>query len=144
MSDEIKVLLRVIREAGDEVFRMQREGFEVARKTNNDLVTAADLKANDILKSALLGTFPDDGWLSEESVDDEKRLVKKRVWIVDPIDGTIEYAHGIPEYAVSVALVESGVPMLAAVYNPATKELYHAVKGQGAWLNGSRIYCDKA
>lgn len=144
MVNEVTVLLTAMREAGDVILAIQRESMQIERKANNDLVTAADLQANEVLKKALMGHFPDDGWLSEESVDDESRLSKRRVWVVDPIDGTIEYAHGIPEYAVSVALVEQGEPILAAVYNPVTQELFHAVKGKGAWLNDVAIRCDTA
>lgn len=144
MANEVTVLLTAMREAGDIILAIQRESMQIERKANNDLVTAADFQANEVLKTALMGHFPADGWLSEESVDDESRLTKQRVWIVDPIDGTIEYAHGIPEYAVSVALVEQGDPILAAVYNPVTQELFHAVKGKGAWLNDTAIHCNAA
>jgi myo-inositol-1(or 4)-monophosphatase len=142
MSNEVAVLLQAVREAGSAIATLQSEGFSVTRKANNDLLTQADLLANDILKDKLTKAFPDDGWLSEESVDDPKRLQYKRVWVVDPIDGTKEYAHGIPEYAISVALVENGLPILACVYNPATAEFFHAVKGAGAWLGDERIRCD--
>lgn len=141
MRNEATVLLKAVREAGQEIVRLQSAGFSVSRKANNDLVTQADLLANDILKSQLMTHYPDDGWLSEESVDDVRRLSCKRVWIVDPMDGTKEYAHGVPEYAVSVALVENGVPVVAAVYNPAVDEMFHAVKGEGAWLNQQPIHC---
>ncbi len=144
MSDEVNVLLRAMREAGDIILAIQREGFSVERKENNDPVTIADRQANDVLKAALMGSFPSDGWLSEETVDDRRRLEAERVWVVDPIDGTIEYTKSIPEYAVSVALVERGEPVLSAVYNPATGELFHAIKGKGAWLNDVRITCEKA
>lgn len=144
MQKETEILLEAVRQAGATIQQMQNDGFAVERKQNNDLLTAADLRANEILKSFLLDSFPQYGWLSEESVDDPVRLQAQRVWIVDPIDGTIEYAKGIPEYAISVALVEQGEPILAAVYNPATGELFHAVKSQGAWLNNQPIRCDSA
>lgn len=144
MVNEVSILLSAMREAGDVILAIQRESMQVERKANNDLVTAADLQANEVLKKALMKHYPAYGWLSEESVDDESRLSKQRVWVVDPIDGTIEYAHGIPEYAVSVALVDQGDPILAAVYNPVTQELFHAVKGKGAWLNDTAIRCDAA
>lgn len=134
-------LLQAVKEAGAAIFAMQKTGFTVAKKANQDIVTQADLVANDILKKALIGQFPHYGWLSEESIDDQTRFERERVWVVDPIDGTKEYASGLPEYAVSVALVEKGKPIVAAVFNPATDELFYAIKNQGAWLNDKKIEC---
>jgi myo-inositol-1(or 4)-monophosphatase len=82
--------------------------------------------------------------LSEETPDDPRRLENKRVWIIDPIDGTKYFMRGVPQYAISVALVESHQPVVAAVYNPATDELFSAVRGMGAWLNGQPIHVTPA
>src|SRR3990167_4695798 len=142
LTNETSVLLRAIQRAGNEIAKLQREGFTAAYKANHDPLTTADLAANQILQEELLGCFPHDGWLSEETVDNFNRLHCKRVWVVDPIDGTKEYILGIPEYAISVALIEAGIPILAAVFNPATNELYHAIKNQGAWLNHYPIKCN--
>jgi myo-inositol-1(or 4)-monophosphatase len=142
MNKERDVLIEAVHEAGAAILALQETGFAISRKANNDLLTQADLLANDMLKTRLLQAFPDYGWLSEESADDVSRLAAKRVWVVDPIDGTKEYALGIPEYAISVALVEEGEPVLACVFNPATDEFFHAIKGEGAWLNGHPIICD--
>jgi myo-inositol-1(or 4)-monophosphatase len=141
MDKLVSVLLQAMREAGEAILTLQRTGFTVSIKSNHDIVTKADLLANDILRSRLTTAFPDTGWLSEESVDDRVRLNCERVWIVDPIDGTKEYATGIPEYAISVALVEHGEPVLAAVFNPASEELFYAIKGKGAWLHDQPIHC---
>jgi myo-inositol-1(or 4)-monophosphatase len=92
----------------------------------------------------LLTAFPHDAWLSEETPDDLRRLENKRVWIIDPIDGTKYFMRGVPQYAISVALVESHQPVVAAVYNPATDELFSAVRGMGAWLNGQPIHVTPA
>jgi len=92
----------------------------------------------------LLGHFPNRGWLSDDTADEPVRVNKQWVWIVDPIDGTKEFVSGIPEYAVSVALAKNGLPVLAAVYNPATEELFSAAKGQGAWLNGELIRAERS
>lgn len=137
-------VVQAVRDAGAGILRLQQEGFAVTRKANNDLLTQADLLANDILKAQLIEAFPGYGWLSEESVDDPERVNCARTWIVDPIDGTKEYAQGIPEYAVSVALVEHGEPILACVFNPAADELYFAEKGGGAWLDDQRLSCDNS
>lgn len=142
MLREQTILLNAIREAGDAIVKIQQKNFHTTLKANNDPLTEADLLANEILKKHLLGSFPTDGWLSEETVDNEKRLSCRRVWIVDPIDGTKEFVKGIPEFAISVALVENGIPVLSAVLNPMTQQLFHAVKHQGAWLNDIPMHCN--
>jgi myo-inositol-1(or 4)-monophosphatase len=86
---------------------------------------------NHILHDRLSTAFPEDGWLSEETVDNEDRLSRKRVWIVDPIDGTRSFVRGLPEFCLSVALVENGVPTVAAIFNPATGEFFSAIRGRG-------------
>lgn len=140
---ELKVLLNAVECAGEAINTIQKNGFAVLTKQNDEVLTQADLQANTVLKQTLLSAFPEDGWLSEESVDDETRLARRRVWIVDPIDGTKEFVKGIPEYAISVALVEEGKPCVAAVYNPATNELFHASIGGGTWLGDQRVYCNQ-
>lgn len=132
-------LVEAVQNAGQAVLRVLEDGFETTQKSNRDPVTTADLQANQILRKALIGAFPEYGWLSEETRDDSVRLKKRCVWIVDPIDGTKEFVNGIPEFAISVALVQDGQPIFAAVFNPATDELFSAARGAGAWLNGERI-----
>lgn len=141
MEHEKNILLSAMREAGEAILALQSKGFTVTTKFNNELLTQADLLANKILRQRLTTAFPDIGWLSEESVDDMSRLSCERVWVVDPIDGTIEFASGLPEYGISVALVEHGVPILASVFNPATNELFYAIRGKGAWLGDKKIQC---
>ena len=79
-----------------------------------------------------MGRYPDDGWLSEESKDDLKRLAAPRVWVIDPIDGTREFIEKIPQFAVSIGLAVGGRPAVGVVYNPAQAKLYKAAKGAGA------------
>lgn len=137
----LNALLDSVVKAGLLIKSMQCEKIELGYKNNNELVTQADIKANEILECSLLAQFPEFGWLSEESSDNQDRLERDYVFIVDPIDGTKEYAQGLDEYAVSVALIHHQYPIMAAVYNPARKELYHAVKGNGAYKNHQRINC---
>ena len=144
LIEGLEVLKKYVRQAGQAIFQMAAEGFETAYKANEDPVTTADLRADSILRKGLIEDFPGTGWLSEETRDDSGRLDKRLVWVVDPIDGTKEFVGGIPEYAVSVALVEYGLPVLAVVYNPATEEMFVAAKGQGAWLNGEAINAEHA
>jgi myo-inositol-1(or 4)-monophosphatase len=140
---ELMVLLAAIEEAGKEILRLQREGLTLHTKANNSIVTQADLCANDILKHHLQAHFPDDGWLSEETADNESRLQLRRVWIVDPIDGTKEFAAGLSEFAVSVALVEGHEAVVGAIYNPAQEFLCHAIKNQGAFQGKNKLSCIK-
>src|SRR5208282_4198259 len=95
-------------------------------------VSEADIRVNDLIESRLRSATPDYGWLSEESADDEARLEKHRVWIVDPIDVTRGYLAGREDWCVSVALVENEQPLLAAVFAPASDEFFFAQRGQGA------------
>lgn len=142
--------IAVTREAAVPVMRMFRQQpvtWNKDAKGNKTLVesggervknpvTEADLAADRLLHQGLMPLLPGSAWLSEESVDDHTRLDAERVWIVDPIDGTREYVHGIPEFAISVALVEAGVPVLAVLYNPAQDVLFSAIRGLGCWRNG--------
>lgn len=119
--------------------QLTRDGFETHIKEDQSPVTTADLEVDRILKEILLNTYPDDAWLSEESMDDKKRLTTARVWVLDPIDGTKYFALGIPQYAISLALVENESPTVAAIFNPATDEFFLAVRGKGATLNNHPI-----
>lgn len=143
MVRELEVLERAIREAGRAVMRIRAGGVETRMKRRGDPVTAADLEANRILKEALLGAFPGDGWLSEETRDNRGRLTRRRVWIVDPIDGTKEFVAGLPEFAVSVALVEEGRPVTAAILNPAKDALIIGARGLGVRRDGRRARAER-
>ena len=96
--------------------------IEAEYKAGHDPVTEADKAVDAVLRQELLREG--EGWLSEESVDDFSRLEKKRVWIVDPLDGTREFVDGIPEFCVSVAMVEDGIPIAGGICNPATNEVF--------------------
>lgn len=109
------------------------------RKADGTPVSEADLAVDGYLKTALLSARPDYGWLSEETVDDRARLAARRLWIVDPIDGTTSFLRATDEWVVSVALVEDGRAVLAALANPVRGEMYQAERGRGAWLDGRPI-----
>ncbi|MDP6907286.1 MAG: 3'(2'),5'-bisphosphate nucleotidase CysQ [Candidatus Marinimicrobia bacterium] len=112
---------------------------KVKYKSLNNPVTIADYEADQYLSEFIGGEFPNDGWLSEETVDTKERLEKSRVWIVDPLDGTKEFIEGIPHFSISIALVEDGHPVIGIVYNPSTEEMFYAEKEKGAYLNGSNV-----
>ena len=101
-------------------------------------VTEADRVADRVLREALLREG--EGWLSEESTDDPTRLEKERIWVVDPLDGTLEFVAGIPEWCVSVALVEGGKVVAGGVSNPATSEVFLGSVASGLTYNGKRTH----
>tara|TARA_X000000368_G_scaffold368185_1_gene315995 strand:+ start:252 stop:1031 length:780 start_codon:yes stop_codon:yes gene_type:complete len=112
---------------------------KIQYKSLNNPVTIADHEADQYLSEFIGGEFPDDGWLSEETVDTKERLEKSRVWIVDPLDGTKEFIEGIPHFSISIALVKDGSPVIGIIYNPYTEEMFYAEKDKGAYLNGSNV-----
>ena len=141
MRDELKLAMEAARSAGALTLKYYRGRYDVRDKGHDNPVTTADLEADEHLKEMLLGTYPDYGWLSEETADNPTRLKQENVWIVDPIAGTKEFVEGIPEFVVSIALVEGGEPTVAAMYNPAADELFVASRGGGSFLNGKRVFC---
>ncbi len=102
-------------------------------------VSEADIAVNLLMQERLSMAASGCGWLSEETEDDRTRLASARVWVVDPIDGTRSFLAGRPDWTISAALVERGRPTVAALYAPVTDEMFLAVRGQGALLNGARI-----
>ena len=136
---ELEVLIDVIRRAGAEALQIKADGFETTKKTDHSPVTSADLAVNQILQSSLRSAFPQDGWLSEESPDGLDRLQKKRVWVVDPIDGTKAFINGEPEFCISVALIEQDQPIVAGIFNPSADELFTATRGGGLRLNDKPV-----
>jgi myo-inositol-1(or 4)-monophosphatase len=139
LDADLDLALDATRAAGAIAMRHFRTAHDRWEKGPGQVVTEADIAIDRFLKERLLGARPGDGWLSEETEDDPARLAKRRVWIVDPIDGTRSFAEGVPEFAVSVALVEDGAPVLGLVLNPATDELFIAARGRGATLNGAPL-----
>jgi len=129
------LLVNAVREAGALALSLFRTELKNWTKGASSPVSEADIAVNDLLENRLRSATPEYGWLSEESVDDEARLGKPLVWIVDPIDGTRGYLAGREDWCVSVALVEDTSPVLAAVFVPASDEFFFAMRGQGAVLN---------
>jgi len=135
LTRDAALLTDTVREAGALALSLFRTELKNWTKGASSPVSEADIRVNNLLESRLRSATPDYGWLSEESVDDEARLEKRLVWIVDPIDGTRGYLAGREDWCVSVALVENGSPLLAAVFAPASDEFFFAMRGQGALLN---------
>ena len=124
------------RRAGEKLLSYYTREYDIRHKSGGNPVTTADIEANQVLHETLLGTFPETGWLSEESIDNPERLQKEWVWIVDPLDGTLEFIRGIDEFAVSVALVQGATPVVAVTCNPATGCMTHCRRGSGTFRNG--------
>jgi myo-inositol-1(or 4)-monophosphatase len=114
--------------------RFTAGAIDTEYKLGHDPVTEADRAADAVLRKELLRDG--EGWLSEESVDDLSRLQKSRVWVVDPLDGTREFVAGIPEYCISVAMVEDGVPVAGGICNPASNEIFLGSLETGVTYNG--------
>ncbi len=139
LEREAELLKSTVREAGALALSLFRTELRNWTKGASSPVSEADIAVNDLLEQRLREATPDYGWLSEESVDDEQRLGKPLVWIVDPIDGTRGYLAGREDWCVSVALVEENTPVLAAVFAPASDEFFFAARGQGATRNGRPV-----
>jgi myo-inositol-1(or 4)-monophosphatase len=137
LSDYMEILQRIesALEAARKIFARFTPGKIAAEyKASLDPVTEADLAVNALLHKELLRA--DEGWLSEESVDDLSRLKKQRVWIVDPLDGTKEFVAGVPEFCISIAYAENGRAAAGGIYNPATNEVFLGAVGMGVTYNG--------
>src|SRR5207244_2961930 len=133
---ERDVAVGAARAAGAIVLRYYVPGIAAREKRPDNPVTLADVEANGCIHRLVEEAFPGDGWLSEETADSHERLAHRRVWVVDPLDGTKEFIQHIPEFCVCVALVEDGRPVVAVEYNPAADRLYAAVRGEGTTVNG--------
>ncbi len=129
------LLSRAMEAAGEVALRYYRKNAKSWHKGPGQIVTEADIEVDRCLHDLLTTARPADAWLSEESEDNGSRHRCPRVWMVDPIDGTRSFAEGLPEFTISVALVEAGQPVLASIFNPVTEEHFRAVAGQGARLN---------
>jgi len=138
MEEILKNTIEAINGAGKIILNYYQSEFEVKHKGKGNPVTEADIETDLYLKNFLTNKYPDYGWLSEETRDSPERLEKKRVWVVDPLDGTKEFVEGVPNFAVSIGLVENGIPILGVILNPVKNDLYTAVKGMGMRLNGEK------
>jgi myo-inositol-1(or 4)-monophosphatase len=137
--------LEVARRAAIEAGRIQiaglSENLQVDHKGRYDLVTNVDRKCEEAVAGILDEAFPDIGILAEEST--RKATWSAQVWIVDPLDGTTNYASGYPAFCTNIALRRSGEIVLGVVYEPVRAELFHAVRGAGAFKNGAPIHVSR-
>jgi myo-inositol-1(or 4)-monophosphatase len=138
LTTEVEVASRLARSAGLLILA-QREGgsMEVGSKARGEVVTSADRAADEMVHDGLAVEFPDDAVYSEETPDSDTRLAHRRVWIVDPLDGTSTYVAGGDEFCVSIGLSVDGRPTVGAVFNPCRDEMVTGAIGQGVTLNGA-------
>ncbi|MHB8383421.1 MAG: 3'(2'),5'-bisphosphate nucleotidase CysQ [Candidatus Binataceae bacterium] len=140
LSRELALAKKAARAAG-EILRghWNRGGYTIGSKGKDNPVTQADLEADRAIKKMLHEAFPEYGWLSEETADSAERLKRRRVWIVDPLDGTKEFINGVPEFCVAIALIEDGEPILGVTYNPIRREMFWGARGLGCHLNTKAV-----
>ncbi|KQT31401.1 3'(2'),5'-bisphosphate nucleotidase CysQ [Sphingomonas sp. Leaf412] len=129
----------IAREAGQLAFARWRTDFARWEKSPGSPVCEVDLDIDRMLRARLTALLPEAGWLSEETADNADRLAARRVWVVDPIDGTRDYIRGRPGWCVSIALIEDGRPVLGVLDAPARGETWTAAAGGGATLNGAGV-----
>jgi myo-inositol-1(or 4)-monophosphatase len=143
LDDGLHAELELLTEAAAEAGRMAHGYFlkdpRSWMKAGNSPVSDADLAVDAYLAETLLKARPDYGWLSEETRDDPARLTRRRVFVVDPIDGTRVFLSGKREWVVSIATVEEGEPVAAILVAPALGQVFTATRGGGAFLDGVRL-----
>ncbi|PRY25470.1 myo-inositol-1(or 4)-monophosphatase [Aliiruegeria haliotis] len=139
-SANLNIMIKTARNAGRSLVKDFREveNLQVGRKGPGDFVTKADMSAEQIIRDELMAARPTYGWVGEETGEVEGKDPTRR-WIVDPLDGTTNFLHGLPHWAVSIALEHKGEIVAGVVFDAAKDEMYYAEKGAGAWMNESRI-----
>ena len=139
-SANLNIMIKAARKAGRALIKDFREveNLQVSVKGAGDFVSKADIEAERTLKQELMGARPTYGWLAEEGGEDAGQDPTRR-WIVDPLDGTTNFLHGLPHWAISIALEHKGQIVAGVVFDPAKDEMFFAEKGAGAWMNESRM-----
>ncbi|MCD6320086.1 MAG: inositol monophosphatase [Candidatus Desulfofervidaceae bacterium] len=138
MEDFYQFALEVAHKAGEEVMRFFFKPHQISYKGEINLVTEADLASERLIKKSICAKYPQHAILAEESGLKGGEEIDIR-WIIDPLDGTTNFAHGLPWFCVSIALEIKKEIVLGAIYSPVLKEMFSALKGHGAFLNGKPI-----
>jgi myo-inositol-1(or 4)-monophosphatase len=139
VADLAAEVAAIAADAGKLAIKLWQTDFRRWEKSPGNPVCAVDLEVDGMLRWRLGELLPDAGWLSEETIDNAARLGAERIWVVDPIDGTRDYLRGRSGWAVSVALVDKGQPVIGVLDAPARHEVWTAEAGKGAWRNGERL-----
>ncbi len=137
----LNVAIKAARAAGSIINRasLDLDILKINSKSPNDFVTEVDQAAEQLIIETLLQAYPDHGILAEESGREHGNKTSEFQWIIDPLDGTTNFIHGFPVYAVSIALAHRGVVQQAVVYDPTRNDLFYATRGRGAYLNDRRL-----
>lgn len=138
-KDRYNFIIVTIKQAGQLLLDSRKKHFEISSKEGDyrNVVTAIDFEINDFLEKAIRSTYPEEIIFSEETRDSVAEQAS--FWSLDPIDGTSNFARNIPHFAIVISYVENNEPIVGAVYNPVTNELFSFKKGKGAYLNGEKI-----
>jgi myo-inositol-1(or 4)-monophosphatase len=139
LDQDFDLLREAAREAASLALSYMNRPIARERKADGSVVTEVDKAVDSLLAARLREPRPDYGWLSEESYETERRLSARRVWVLDPIDGTREFLGGGDSWTIALCLLEDRAPVLSAVVNPVRGEFFEARAGGGAFLNGERI-----
>jgi myo-inositol-1(or 4)-monophosphatase len=135
MQDRLQLAIELARRAGGLLLEGQGMDLRVSKKGATDLVTDYDLKSEQMLVKGILDAYPRDGILAEEGTNShESPADAEHLWLIDPLDGTTNYAHGLPFYSVSIGLMAGDRILFGVVFDPSRNELFHASEGGGAWL----------
>lgn len=130
---ELEVAITAAYAASEKILNIYNKDFDVAYKDDDSPITKADVEANAVIQKIIGEAFPNDGFISEEMVDDGSRMVKKRFWVIDPLDGTKEFVKRNGEFTVNIALVHGDMPVLGVIFAPVLQTLYYGIKGGGAF-----------
>jgi len=149
MSEGLKLMreLEVARQAakvgGGILAGYFRQGIEMRTKQDCDFVSDADVESERAIIDVIRSAFPDHAILGEEGQANDAAEVDtnaESLWVIDPLDGTTNFAHDIPHFAVSIGFYRHGLPVLGVIFNPVRDDWFHAVRGEGAYANGSRVH----
>jgi myo-inositol-1(or 4)-monophosphatase len=142
LQADLNAVTDIAREAGEILLSyFGTDRLATRAKGDRDVVTAADLASEHLLLQRLSDAFPGDGVVGEEGT--RVPASTGRRWLIDPLDGTLNFAHGIPIWCVSVALFEGAIPILGVVHDPIRAETFSGARGLGAWCNGSPAMCSE-
>jgi myo-inositol-1(or 4)-monophosphatase len=142
-DDDLELLRSAAVAAGILAAGFFRHAMKTWTKANASPVSEADITVDRYLKTTLLAARPGYGWLSEEEADDLSRLTRRRVFVIDPIDGTRGFIRGEDSWTISLAVIEDGAPIAGVVYAPARDELFEAARGSGARFNARPIVTER-
>ncbi|MFW2343666.1 MAG: inositol monophosphatase family protein, partial [Brevundimonas mediterranea] len=144
LASDLELIRQAAIDAGALAVAEREAGLRIESKVGGSPVTSGDLAVDAMLKDRLLAARPDYGWLSEETADTPERLSKRRIFVVDPVDGTVAYMKRQPWWCVPIAVVEDGQVVAAAIHAPEVQETYAAARGGGAQRNGAVIRASDA